>query len=174
MKIDLAGQRFGRLIVFTETEKRKWGSVVWLCRCDCGCIVEVDRHNLVRGSIKSCGCLQQETRAAIGRNNRKHGDTPRNGKVARLYHAWRNMLNRCYNPNVKSFKTYGARGIGVCPEWRKHYLSFKMWALTHGYKDHRTIDRVNNDGNYCPENCRWLTRKQNIKKRWKEVPYAYH
>jgi len=154
MKIDLAGQKFGRLIALNETEKRKWGSIVWLCECDCGNSKEVARPQLIGGHNKSCGC-----------SHTKHGDAQsKNHPPARLYRIWLMMRKRCKLPSDRDYKRYGGRGIQVCDTWTKNYLAFKIWALAHGYTEKLTLDRINNDGNYCPENCRWISRKANVRK----------
>lgn len=95
--------------------------------------------------------------------NIKHGDTAR-GKTQRLYRIWSGMISRCTNENVDSYKYYGAKGISVCEEW-KDYVKFKQWAESNGYNDNLTIDRINNDKEYCPENCRWITIKEQERNR---------
>jgi len=167
-KINLIGQRFGRLIVLRDTGKRCWRYVVWLCKCDCGRLTEVLNNNLRTGCTKSCGCLQKEI---VKKINTIHGDT-KEGKAVRLYRIWRSMKSRCYNPNHNSYKYYGGKGIKICDGWKNDYLAFKSWALANGYKDDLTIDRINPDGNYCPKNCRWIPKSENSRdggfKRWRE------
>ena len=160
-KIDLTGQRFGRLIVLRDTGKRCWRYVVWLCRCDCGKLVEVLSNNLKLGRTKSCGCLQKEIMAA---KLFKHGDSC-GGKESRLYRTWVNMKSRCYYPKSINYKRYGGRGIKICKEWKNNYMMFKNWALANGYQDNLTIDRIDSGGNYCPENCRWLTLSENSRRK---------
>lgn len=94
----------------------------------------------------------------------KHGDRPR-GKKIRLYNIWSHMCERCNNPNFVHFENYGGRGISVCREWAESYESFRNWALSNGYKDNLTLDRINNDGNYTPDNCRWVTPKEQANNR---------
>ena len=146
---------FGRLTVFKDSSKRTpGGHVIWLCVCSCGNpnIKEVSTKNLTSGSTKSCGCLQKESVTT-------HGCTG-----TRIYGIWVNMKARCYSRKSKYYENYGARGIKVCPPWLNNFLTFKSWALRNGYQDNLTIDRINNDGNYEPSNCQWLTKSENSKK----------
>lgn len=148
------GQRFGRLTVIREAENRK-GHRYILCQCDCGNQKEINIGSLISGCSTSCGCYRKEY---ISRKNLKHGDTYR-GKHERLHHIWTGMKNRCNNPNLAGYHNYGGRGIKVCPEWEQDYSAFKEWALSHGYADNLSIDRINNDRGYNPDNCRWVTMK---------------
>jgi len=164
-RIDLTGQRFGRLIAIKPTEKRGVNhSIIWLCRCDCGNLKEVNSNNLRKSNTKSCGCLKNEVARKHMRELGllkvcKHG-----GSYTRLYRIWGNIKKRCLNANVYEYKNYGGRGIKVCPEWKDSYSAFKFWALLSGYQDNLTIDRIDNDGNYDPNNCQWITRAENTRK----------
>lgn len=155
-KKNLIGKRFGRLIVLKEIGPIKAGSnVYWLCKCDCDNLISIFSSDLNRGHTKSCGCLRKEL---LTNKNFKHGDAKED---LRLYKIWRNMKTRCYNQNNKSYKRYGNRGIIVYKPWKNDYVVFKSWALNHGYEDSLTIDRIDNDGNYEPNNCQWITKSEN-------------
>lgn len=158
---DLTGQKFERLIVICPTKKRSSAHVIWLCKCNCGNLTEVSSDSLQSGNTKSCGCLQKE-RTMNNKFGFKHGDATYAGML-RLYRIWKNISQRCYNKNQPAYKYYGGRGITICDEWR-NYENFKNWALVTGYADNLTIDRINNDGNYEPTNCHWITQSENSKK----------
>ena len=161
----LVGQRFSRLMVVSDSDKRnKSRDTYWRCRCDCGNFKEVARSNLVSKHVQSCGCLRKQKvpqNAPIKHGERGLKPTPTN----RLYRIWLHMKNRCYNQRSETYQYYGAKGIRICLEWME-YLPFKRWALANGYGDSLTIDRINNHGDYSPENCQWLTRSANTKKAW--------
>lgn len=156
---NLIGQRFGHLTVIaradlTNRSPSEKGRAYWICRCDCGTIKEISTKHLRTRRTTSCGCLVQI------------GTPPTHGEShTRLYNIWLGMRKRCYFKKHKYYHRYGGRGITVCDEWRDNFASFRNWALSHGYTDTLTIDRIDNDGNYCPENCQWLTQSENTKKR---------
>ena len=140
--IDLTGQRFGRLTVLERAGTDSRREAVWRCICTCGNEIYVQGHHLRCGNTQSCGCLRVDTATT-------HGESR-----SRLYHIWFGMKTRCYNPNTKDFKNYGGRGITVCPEWLYDFPAFQKWAIANGYRDDLTIDRIDNDKGYSPDNCR--------------------
>lgn len=147
---DLSGQTFGYLYVVKRCENIK-GRTAFLCRCKCGKETKVTSHSLNRGNTSSCGCLHKQQ---LAERNYRHG-----ARYTRLYRIYRNMITRCYNSNILEYKNYGGRGIIVCKEWRESFVAFKTWAENNGYSDNLTIDRIDTNGNYEPNNCRWITLK---------------
>lgn len=168
-KLDLIGQRFGRLFVI-DGPIRKEGRqpLYWRCQCDCGGTVVVRGKNLVAGKTRSCGCLKAELarermKQLLVVRPPKAESAPSTQKV-RLYRIWEGMRQRCNNPNNDRFEYYGGRGIKICKEWDS-YEAFEDWAYSHGYREHLSIDRIDNDGDYCPQNCRWATATEQIQNR---------
>lgn len=151
--LNLVGQKYGRLTVLDRADNVK-GRVAWKCECDCGNQVTVLSYSLRTGNTKSCGCLVSEKITKHGMHKTK------------LYRAWNNMISRCYCESFRSFRNYGGRGITVCDEWRNSFPVFADWAMNNGYREDLTIDRIDNEGNYEPSNCRWITNEaQQLNKR---------
>lgn len=156
-----AGDKFNCLTVIKfdhfKRDNHGWNRSMWLCKCDCGKETIVNVTNLRKGHIKSCGCLRKDQSKI---SSFKHGHCF-NGKHSRIYQIHRDMLNRCKNSNLRQYKDWGGRGITICDEWL-NFNTFHEWAMSHGYNDTLQIDRINNNGNYCPENCRFVDRQTNV------------
>ena len=158
-KLNLTGKTFGKLLVISE-DHSDGKHLYWKCQCSCGKETIVSGDSLKQGFTKSCGCLNAELAAQRITTHGKYKE--------RLYSIWLNMKHRCFNSNAINFRSYGGRGITVCDEWKNDFQVFYDWAMSNGYSDNLTIDRIDNDGNYEPTNCQWITLSENIKKSWKD------
>ena len=148
---DRTGQRQGALLIIERDETRIQGTY-WVCRCDCGKLLSVSASNLSAGQ-KSCGCKAREESSLRMSQKITHGQTH-----TRLYRLWVGMRQRCFDENASNYGRYGGRGITVCDEWDR-FENFRDWSLKNGYSDELTIDRIDYDGHYGPDNCRWVSDK---------------
>lgn len=170
--MDLTGMRFGRLVAI-KPDGRMYNHAAWLCRCDCGNFRRHVVNDLTSGRIISCGCYQREQ---VGKRMRAQ-KTTHGGRRTRLYTVWASMKRRCSSMTCKEYHLYGGRGIKVCEEWMD-FEKFRKWANEHGYVENAdrgscTLDRINVDGDYCPDNCRWVDQKTQSnnrrKQKWIEI-----
>ncbi len=152
--VDITGKKYNLLLVVERVENAKNGVSRWKCLCDCGNYTIVRGGNLKSGAVKSCGCLNYSSK------NKKHGMSK-----SSLYNIWNGMKFRCYNPKSESYKYYGGRGIKVCDDWENDAENFMEWAMSNGYEEGLTIDRIDSDKDYCPENCRWISKGDQAKNR---------
>lgn len=157
---DLTGKKFGNLLVIEYKNNGKW-----LCKCDCGNEKIIRGNNLKRGLTKSCGCYNKET---TSNRFKTHGLTK-----TRLYRIWHHIKERCYNSNNNAYKNYGGRGIKMCNEWLSNFVNFYNWAISNGYNDDLTIDRINNNSNYEPKNCHWVNRTYQTRNRRNTIKFTF-
>ena len=159
---ELKGMKFGKLTVIDFYGVNKKNNSLWKCKCDCGNESIVFGLSLKSGHTRSCGCLRREKASKMFK---KHG-----GVGTRLYTIYYRMIERCYKPKNNSYRWYGSKGIKVCEEWRNDFATFKRWAYENGYREEKglpkseclSIDRIDPNKDYCPDNCRWITLSENV------------
>lgn len=159
--VDLTGQKFGMLTVICRAQdyvqENGRHRVMWLCECECGNTKVIKGDSLKSGAIRSCGCL---AKALLSERQRTHGMSK-----THLYGVWCAMKSRCSNPNATYFCHYGGRGIQVCREWEQDFQAFSDWAFANGYREGVSIDRIDNDKGYSPDNCKWVSVKEQSENR---------
>ena len=166
-KTDIApGTRFGRWTVIKENGRNKKHEKMYDCICDCGVARAVSSSNLRYGTSRSCGCLANEL---VSLRSKTHGMSN-----TRLFSIWNGMKTRCYTKSDYHYRWYGARGISVCDDWRNDFQAFYDWSIQNGYEEGLSIDRIDNNGNYCPENCRWITQHEQTYNTRKNVYLTYN
>lgn len=145
------GEKYGRWTIFKEVPRRGRSSRHFICRCDCGTERIVSLSHLRMGKSKSCGCFRRERTSEV---RSTHGMSR-----TRLFSIWNDMVRRCSDKSRKSYKDYGGRGISICDEWLD-FKTFMEWALENGYQQNLTIERMDNDGDYCAGNCTWIPKER--------------
>lgn len=173
-KKDIIGSKFGKLTIIKEVKPhiRPSGATVPMfeCFCECGAIVNVCKYELTTGKIKSCGCLKKEHAKRIS----THGESK-----TRLYALWRTMKSRCYGKYYHGYANYGGRGISVCDEWKRNFLTFKEWAISNGWSENKpgkqqSLDIIDTNGNYEPSNCRFVSMKTQENNRRNSLQFNYN
>lgn len=176
---DLTGNRYGKLVVIERAKNTKDGKAAWICKCDCtGKMVAVRAANLKSGSTRSCGCLMKESRKIVSEKlsgnkspRYKHGLSR-----SRINMIYREMKRRCFSEKLPAFEHYGKRGIVVCDEWlgENGFGNFYKWSMENGYNENLTLDRIDVNGNYEPNNCRWTTMEKQQNNRTNNVRISYN
>lgn len=173
--MDLSGQRFGRLTVtdtFIKIKRKPSGSRTrWLCKCECGNEIYIDQDHLVGEKTQSCGCYRKEV---TSKEHAKHHKTD-----TRLYNVWCSMKARCYCKTNRCYSLYGGRGIKICDEWLHDFDAFYNWSIKNGYDENAirgrfTIERIDVNKGYCPENCTWISQSLQAKNRRNTIMIEYN
>lgn len=154
---DLTNKIFGKLQVISLSGINRHRQAVWLCKCECGNFKMIRAVDLKNGKVKSCGCLRKAIKQKCDKDLR----------YKKLYVVWQSMKQRCLNQNNKDYHNYGGRGITICQEWQDNFINFYNWAIDNGYKENSglSIDRINVNKGYCPENCRWSDKQLQARNR---------
>ena len=163
---DLTGKKFGRLTVIARYGSTPNKMAIWLCKCDCGNETLVTTCHLNSGATKSCGCYHKER---ASKANTTHGSSN-----TRLYNEWQHMKKRCYTPSYHAYNLYGGRGISVCEEWKSSFEEFQKWAMENGYSESLTLDRIDTNKGYSPDNCRWVDMLVQSNNKRVNKPVSYH
>lgn len=167
-RTELAGRRVGLLTAIYMIQNSD--PETWHCVCDCGNTVDVSRRVLLRGTRQSCGCAyNMDSREKMRSSRLKHGKYG-----TRLYNVYYGMIQRCYYEKHIDHEWYASRGIGVCDEWRENFDAFYDWAISTGYRQSLSLDRVDNDLGYSPDNCRWSTPKEQANNRRSNIRVTYN
>lgn len=162
---DITGQKFGKLTAIKLDHIKSYSTSTkryWLCKCKCGNYSIVEQGQLTRGKTKSCGCIQKE-----------YFKTKHNLRNSKIYETWSNIKKRCYNARSTRYKWYGAKNIKMCDEWKNDFKTFYDWSINNGYKEPLTIDRIDVNGNYEPNNCRWVDWKQQQQNKNSNINITY-
>ena len=165
---DMTGYVFNGCEVLEREGSNKDKKATWKCKCYCGNVFVTTGKSIRAKSTISCGCYKNKVLSKQGKKNGTHKETG-----SKLYYVWHGMKKRCNDKNNKGYKWYGGRGIKICDEWLEDYIAFKNWAVSNGYEEGLTIDRINVDGNYEPDNCRWVDMKTQQRNRRNNVKAYY-
>ena len=169
---DLTGMMFGKLTVIEVSRKVQSGNrkrYYWNCKCVCGKTKEVRTDCLTSGDVKSCGCIKKEQDKINLTKFHRHKLSNTN-----LWHVYYGILHRCYNTKDTHYANYGGKGVVICEEWKESFDNFVEWAFSSGYEQGLQIDRIDNDGNYEPSNCRWVSLKENCRNRGSNILVEYN